>query len=41
MGTDGMRIVYEWVENIGVSVADSKTVTMLMKGSTAEAGDRL
>ena len=41
MGTDWMRIVYEWGENIGVSMSDSKTVTMLMKGSTSEAGDRL
>ena len=37
MGTDWMRIVYEWGENIGVSVSDSKTVTMLMKGSMAES----
>ena len=37
MGTDWVRIVYEWGENIGVSMSDSKTVTMLMKGSMAES----
>ena len=37
MVTDWMRILYEWGENIGMSVSDSKTVTMLMKGSMAES----
>lgn len=33
MGTEWMRIVYEWGVKVGVSVSEEKTVCMLMKGS--------
>lgn len=35
MGTEWMRIVYEWVENVVVSMSESKTVTMIMNRSVA------
>jgi len=34
-GTEWMRMVYEWGVKVGVSVSESKTVMMLMKGSMA------
>ena len=39
MGTKWMSSVKEWGENVGLNVSESKTVTILMKGSMA-AGRR-
>ena len=35
MGIKWMSSVKKWGENVGVNVSESKTVTMLMKGSMA------
>lgn len=35
-GTECMRMVYEWGENVGVRVNEKKTVVMLLKGSLAD-----